>query len=131
MSKQKIIADKQALIKQTREEIDILMFKQQRLLYKYTAIPRKYTETSAAFEYYGYIETFNKDSVRFNVVASTYSRIVGQGGRGRRNLLMITYDCLPSLTPVKKEDLPLLLGSPYRTEECTKILSGESKIKVG
>ena len=123
MSKQKVIADKQALIKQTREEIDILMFIQQKLLYKYI-------ETPVTFEYYGYIEAFNKESVRFNAVASTHSHILGKNGRKRHHLLMLPYNLLPSLIPIKKNDHPLLLGFPYRTEECAEILSGKSKIKV-
>ena len=123
MSKQKVIADKQALIEKTREEIDILNSVQQRLLYKYI-------ETPAVFEYYGYIEAFNKDSVRFNAVASTHNHIVGQGGRERHSILKLSYDVLLFLIPVKKKNIPLILAFPYRTEECAEIICGKSKIKV-
>jgi hypothetical protein len=85
-----------------------------------------------AFESWGYPETFNKESIRFCIVASNNPRYDRGRWRGRRkNINALNYENLvDKLTRATKTDLPLLLGLDYRFPELEPLFKGKSRIKL-
>jgi hypothetical protein len=133
MSKESIIKNKQALIEQTQDEINQLNLLETNRLYKIEDFDWDHSILkSRIFETWGFIECFNKESVRFCIVASNNSRYSDSTKRWRRrgNVTSFDYSVYSKLTHAKKDDLPLLVGLKYRHVELEQILKGTKRIKL-
>ena len=118
--KEAIIMEKKRAIELLQRELDGISKVELRRLYK-TA--EEDWDGSAlkvrTFESWGYPETFNKESIRFCIVASDNPRY-GRSNRWRKrkNISAFNYDYLvDKLTRAKKDDIPLLIGLPYKFPE--------------
>lgn len=98
---------------------------------------------------YGYFETFSRESARFVVIASDNPQYSVDSRRGHRgNIKALNYVTLSevhwksqaiegvevspfsnNLTPVKENEIPLLIGMKFKSVEFEKILSGRKKLK--
>lgn len=132
-AKDTIIADKQKEIQELQNDIAQLNQMEIGRVYK---IAEKdwapYTNKPCSFESWGYIECFNKESVRFCIIASDNPRYGRTRWRGRRaNVASYNYYNLFSrLTRARRDDLPLLVGMKIKSVELEMIFKGRKKVKL-
>lgn len=115
MNKKAILEEKRKHIKDIQQEIESIKNIELRRLYKIK-------ESGLIAETYGYFKHFNRESVRFCVVASDYPSYDDTkfGYIGLRNCI----------SQAKKSDLPLLFGMRYKSIDLEKILKGKKRIKI-
>lgn len=125
-SKSKVIEDKETLIAKLQKAIDGIKCLELNRLYKWN------WSGGDGKIFYGILETFNKESCRLRVIAtdekmfapSTYT------GRHRTNAYSMGYEFVNSLDRVQRQELPLILGLPYKHSELDPIMSGKSRVKL-
>ena len=133
MNKEKILALKEGLIADLKEEIEAVKSIELNRLYRMEDSEFDYhIEKRVPRDTWGFLETFNKDSACFCVVASNnsnYSDLRRRGWRG--NLKPLGYRTIDKkLTPAKRSDLPLMIGIGYASVDMEALLKGKKKIKV-
>lgn len=131
--KEKILAEKKKAIEVLQNELDQINRIEIGRLYKIKDNDWDHSLLKIrAFESWGYPETFNKESIRFCIVASNnphYDR--GRWRDRRKNINALNYENLvDKLTRATKTDLPLLLGLDYRFPELEPLFKGKSRIKL-
>jgi hypothetical protein len=129
MNKEAILAEKRAQISLLHSEMNSISQIELGRLYMIKELER-YDERY--YESYGFFECFNRDSVRFNVIASDFPKYQDSAYRRMRgNINSYAYNGLfERLTRVKKDDLPLLVGLRYASVDLEKILKGKKRIKI-
>ena len=86
------------------------------------------------YETYGVLEAFNKQSMRFRILASNEKDVfrndnltTHKRGDLRHNVASMGY--MTIYTRVKKEDIITLLGMEFTSDELARIFNGTSKEK--
>ena len=123
MNKEAILAEKRAQISIIHSEMNSI---------NKIELGRLYRIMEYSKESYGFFECFNRDSARFNVIASDCENYRDTTyGRMRGNINSYGYTGLfERLTRIKRDDLPLLVGLRYRSVDFEKILKGKKRIKI-
>lgn len=131
MNKEIILKEKQMMIKNLQKDIECIKKIELKRLYKIPEL-RIDNENVTQVDTYGYFECFNRESIRFCVVASDIPNYGKNRRRGfRANINSFHYVGLyKRLTQVYKDELPLLVGLQYKSVELEKIFKGKKRIKI-
>lgn len=129
MLKENLLLIKEAEWERIKSEIRIIKFIELKKVYKLEG---------RAQECYGYFECFNKESACFVVIASDsigmyekHSYQMGQKTYSHRgNLISVDYSTAYKFTPVKRGDLPLLIGLKFKSIAFENLLKGKSHLKM-
>lgn len=129
MNKERALREKLKHIETLKAEIEIIKMFEIGRLYSCT-IP----VGGEDLRYWVVCETFNKDSVRFCVVATDSIRYDQRSWRRDRRVNVESFEYTPwfrdNLHRATKKDLALMVGCHKVFPEAEDIISGKSKVKI-
>jgi len=131
MNKEKILREKLGAIEVLRTEIAEINRLELYRLYRWRGVWRRGWGNEATYDMWGYAEVFNKESVRFCIVATDSPGFEHVHlSRSRGNITALLYSYLSKLSRVRREDIPLMVAMRYKFVELEEILKGRGRVKI-